>query len=76
MFHCLNIYHFKIHDLTPWFVDIILTMVICFCKSNLVQYLLQTNIKKRTENIQWQIQKLHRYFSPGNPNRENQHILY
>ena len=44
--------------------------------SNLVQYLLQTDIQKRTENIQWQIQTLHRDFSPGNPNRENQHILY
>jgi hypothetical protein len=44
--------------------------------SNLVQYLLQTDIQKRTEKIQWQIQTLHRYFSPGNPNRENQHILY
>jgi hypothetical protein len=44
--------------------------------SNLVQYLLQTNIQKRTEKIQWQIQTLHRDFSPGNPNRENQHILY
>jgi hypothetical protein len=38
--------------------------------SNLVQYLLQTDIQKRTENIQWQIQTLHRDFSPGNPNRE------
>jgi hypothetical protein len=49
------------------------------CKSvnsNLVQYLLQTDIQKRTEKIQWQIQTLHRDFSPGNPNRENQHILY
>jgi hypothetical protein len=27
-------------------------------------------------NIQWKIQTLHRYFSPGNPNWENQHILY
>jgi hypothetical protein len=44
--------------------------------SNLVQYLLQTNIKKRTKKIQWQIQTLHRDFSPGNPNRENQYILY
>jgi hypothetical protein len=44
--------------------------------SNLVQYLLQTDIHKRTEKIQWQIQALHRDFSPGNPNRENQHILY
>jgi hypothetical protein len=44
--------------------------------SNLVQYLLQTDIQKRTEKIQWQIQTLHRDFSPGNPNRENQHILY
>jgi hypothetical protein len=44
--------------------------------SNLVQYLLQTDIKKRTEKIQWQIQTLHRDFSLGNPNRENQHILY
>jgi uncharacterized protein CbrC (UPF0167 family) len=44
--------------------------------SNLVQYLLQTDIRKRTEKIQWQIQTLHRDFSPGNPNRENQHILY
>jgi hypothetical protein len=43
---------------------------------NLVQYLLQTDIQKRTEKIQWQIQTLHRDFSPGNPNRENQHILY
>ena len=39
--------------------------------SNLVQYLLQTVIQKRTEKIQWQIQTLHRDFSPGNPNREN-----
>jgi hypothetical protein len=44
--------------------------------SNLVQYLLQTDIQKRTEKIQWQIQTLHRVFSPGNPNWENQHILY
>jgi hypothetical protein len=44
--------------------------------SNLVQYLLQTNIQKRTKKIQWQIQTLHRDFSLGNPNRENQHILY
>jgi hypothetical protein len=44
--------------------------------SNLVQYLLQTDIQKRTEKIQWQIQTLHRDFSPGNPNRENHHILY
>jgi hypothetical protein len=44
--------------------------------SNLVQYLLQSDIQKRTEKIQWQIQTLHRDFSPGNPNRENQHILY
>jgi hypothetical protein len=44
--------------------------------SNLVQYLLQTDIQKRTEKMQWQIQTLHRDFSPGNPNRENQHILY
>jgi hypothetical protein len=44
--------------------------------SNLVQYLLQTDIQKRTKKIQWQIQTLHRDFSPGNPNRENQHILY
>jgi hypothetical protein len=44
--------------------------------SNLVQYLLQTDIQKRIEKIQWQIQTLHRDFSPGNPNRENQHILY
>jgi hypothetical protein len=44
--------------------------------SNLVQYLLQTDIQKRTEKIQWKIQTLHRDFSPGNPNRENQHILY
>jgi reverse gyrase len=44
--------------------------------SNLVQYLLQTDIQKRTEKIQWQIQTLHRDFSPGNPNWENQHILY
>src|ERR1700722_11726134 len=43
---------------------------------NLVQYLLQTDIQKRAENIQWQIQTLHRDFSSGNPNRENQHILY
>jgi hypothetical protein len=43
---------------------------------NLVQYLLQTDIQKRTEKIQWKIQTLHRDFSPGNPNRENQHILY
>jgi hypothetical protein len=47
-----------------------------FVNSNLVQYLLQTDIQKRTEKIQWQIQTLHRDFSPGNPNRENQHILY
>ena len=38
--------------------------------SNLVQYLLQTDIHKRTEKIQWKIQTLHRDFSPGNPNRE------
>jgi hypothetical protein len=44
--------------------------------SNLVQYLLQTDIQKRTEKIQWPIQTLHRDFSPGNTNRENQHILY
>jgi hypothetical protein len=44
--------------------------------SNLVQYLLQNDIQKRTEKIQWKIQTLHRDFSPGNPNRENQHILY
>jgi hypothetical protein len=44
--------------------------------SNLVQYLLQTDIQKRTEKMQWKIQTLHRDFSPGNPNRENQHILY
>jgi hypothetical protein len=44
--------------------------------SNLVQYLLQTDIQRRTEKIQWQIQTLHRDFSPENPNRENQHILY
>jgi hypothetical protein len=44
--------------------------------SNLVQYLLQTDIQKRTEKIQWKIQTLHRDFSPGNPNWENQHILY
>ena len=44
--------------------------------SNLVQYLLQTDIQKRIEKIQWQIQTFHRDFSPGNPNRENQHILY
>jgi hypothetical protein len=44
--------------------------------SNLVQYLLQTDIQKRTKKIQWKIQTLHRDFSPGNPNRENQHILY
>ena len=43
---------------------------------NLVQYLLQIDIQKRTEKIQWQIQTLHRDFSPGNPNQENQHILY
>jgi hypothetical protein len=47
-----------------------------YVNSNLVQYLLQTDIQKRTEKIQWQIQTLHRDFSPGNPNRENQHILY
>jgi hypothetical protein len=40
--------------------------------SNLVQYLLQIDIQKRTENIQWKIQTLHRDFSPGNPN----YILY
>jgi hypothetical protein len=44
--------------------------------SNLLQYLLQIDIQKRIEKIQWQIQTLHRDFSPGNPNRENQHILY
>jgi hypothetical protein len=44
--------------------------------SNLVQYLLQTDIQKRTEKIQWKIKTLHRDISPGNPNRENQHILY
>jgi hypothetical protein len=43
---------------------------------NLVQCLLYTNIHKRIENIQWKIQTLHRDFSPRNPNRENQHILY
>ena len=47
-----------------------------FVNSNLVQYLLQTDIQKRTKKIQWQIQTLHRDFSPRNPNRENQHILY
>jgi hypothetical protein len=47
-----------------------------YVNSNLVQYLLQTDIQKRTEKIQWKIQTLHRDFSPGNPNRENQHILY
>jgi hypothetical protein len=31
---------------------------------------------KRTKKIQWKIQTLHRDFSPRNPNRENQHILY
>jgi hypothetical protein len=36
--------------------------------SNLVQYLLQTDIQKRTEKIQWKIQTLHRDFSPENPN--------
>jgi hypothetical protein len=35
--------------------------------SNLVQYLLQTDIQKRTEKIQWKTQTLHRDFSPGNP---------
>jgi hypothetical protein len=52
------------------------TMAYKFVNSNLVQYLLQIDIQKRTEKIQWQIQTLHRDFSPGNPNRENQHILY
>jgi hypothetical protein len=47
-----------------------------YVNSNLVQYLLQIDIQKRTEKIQWQTQTLHRDFSPGNPNRENQHILY
>jgi hypothetical protein len=53
-----------------------LTTIVAPVNSNLVQYLLQTDIQKRTEKIQWQIQTLHRDFSPGNPNRENQHILY
>ena len=53
--------------IVPWFFLV---------NSNLVQYLLQTDIQKRTEKIQWKIQTLHRDFSPGNPNRENQHILY
>ena len=35
--------------------------------SNLVQYLLKTDIHKRTKKIQWQIQTLHRDFSPGTP---------
>jgi hypothetical protein len=35
--------------------------------SNLVQYLLQTDIQKRTEKIQWQTQTLHRDFSPEKP---------
>jgi hypothetical protein len=63
---------FKGHPLIlgrPW-------LVIADVNSNLVQYLLQTDIQKRTEKIQWQIQTLHRDFSLGNPNRENQHILY
>jgi hypothetical protein len=47
-----------------------------YVDSNLVQYLLQTDIQKRIEKIQWKIQTLHIDFSPGNPNRENQHILY
>ena len=34
--------------------------------SNLVQYLLQTDIQKRTEKMQCQIQTLHRDFPPGN----------
>jgi hypothetical protein len=55
--------------------DCLLRLVV-IVNSNLVQYLLQTDIQKRTEKIQWQIQTLHRDFSPGNPNRENQHILY
>jgi hypothetical protein len=38
-----------------------------FVNSNLVQYLLQTDIQKRTENIQWQIQTLHRDFFTWKP---------
>jgi hypothetical protein len=57
-------------------VPVITDQDVLVVNSNLVQYLLQTDIQKRTEKIQWQIQTLHRDFSPGNPNRENQHILY
>ena len=48
----------------------LMTYFVNYVNSNLVQYLLQTDIQKRTEKIQWQIQTLHRDFSPGNPNRE------
>jgi hypothetical protein len=41
-----------------------------YVNSNLVQYLLQIDIQKRTEKIQWKIQTLHKDFSPGNPNWE------
>jgi hypothetical protein len=33
-------------------------------------------IFSKNKKIQCKIQTLHRYFSPRNPNRENQHILY
>jgi hypothetical protein len=45
----------------------ILTLYNIYCKQIL---------SKRTEKMQWKIQTLHRDFSPGNPNRENQHLLY
>jgi hypothetical protein len=62
---------------TPNFPSIIVYIsLVIIVNSNLVQYLLQTDIQKRTEKIQWQIQTLHRDFSPENPNRENQHIIY
>ena len=33
-------------------------------------------LDNRIEKIQWKMQTLHRDFSSGNPNWENQHILY
>jgi hypothetical protein len=70
-----NIY-FKIMNNEPVILLLYVDDLFLTVNSNLVQYLLQTDIQKRTEKIQWQIQTLHRDFSPGNPNRENQHILY
>ena len=57
-FHFLQKNQFYLRD-----NHIIITPVIV--NPNLVQYLLQTDIQKRTEKIQWQIQTLHRDFSPG-----------